>query len=83
MSATFTKQFLLPVLALMMLTDVATAQVEGTMPFMKSLPQVTYYNPAFKPEYRFSLACRDLLSLLSFPIMDLPTTTLSQSKTIH
>jgi hypothetical protein len=30
------------------------AQVEGTMPFMKSLPQVTYYNPAFKPEYRFS-----------------------------
>jgi hypothetical protein len=30
------------------------AQVEGTMPFMKGLPQVTYYNPAFKPEYKFS-----------------------------
>jgi hypothetical protein len=24
------------------------------MHFMRSLPQVTYYNPAFKPEYRFS-----------------------------
>jgi hypothetical protein len=30
------------------------SQVEGTMPFMKSLPQVTYYNPAFKPAYKFS-----------------------------
>ena len=30
------------------------AQVEGTMPFMTSLPQVTYYNPAFKPAYNFS-----------------------------
>jgi Family of unknown function (DUF5723) len=31
------------------------AQVEATMPFMKSLPQITYYNPAFKPEYKFSI----------------------------
>lgn len=30
-------------------------QVEGTMPFMQSLPQVTYYNPAFKPLYKFSI----------------------------
>ena len=30
------------------------AQVEGTMPFMTSLPQVTYYNPAVKPAYKFS-----------------------------
>ncbi len=31
------------------------AQVEGTMPFMSSLPQVSYYNPAFKPQYKFSI----------------------------
>jgi hypothetical protein len=31
------------------------AQVEGTMPFMTSLAQVTYYNPAFKSAYRFSI----------------------------
>lgn len=30
------------------------AQVESTMHFMKSLPQVAYYNPALKPAYRFS-----------------------------
>jgi hypothetical protein len=30
------------------------AQLEGTMPFMSSLPQVTYYNPAFRPAYKFS-----------------------------
>jgi Family of unknown function (DUF5723) len=30
------------------------AQMEGTMPFMTSLPQVTYYNPAVKPAYKFS-----------------------------
>ncbi|MGC4020838.1 MAG: DUF5723 family protein [Cyclobacteriaceae bacterium] len=30
------------------------AQEEGTMPFMMSLPQVTYYNPALKPYYKFS-----------------------------
>jgi len=29
-------------------------QVEATMPFMSSLPQVTYYNPAFRPAYKFS-----------------------------
>ena len=29
-------------------------QTESTIHFMKSLPQVTYYNPAFKPEYDFS-----------------------------
>ncbi len=47
---------LLPVqvFALLVLSFQLNAQVEGTMPFMKSLPQVTYYNPAFKPEYRFS-----------------------------
>ncbi len=33
----------------------AYAQMEGTMPFMSSLPQVSYYNPAFKPAYRFSV----------------------------
>lgn len=33
----------------------AIAQLEGTMPFMQSLPQVTYYNPAFKPAYKFSI----------------------------
>lgn len=32
----------------------AQGQVETTMHFMKSLPQVTYFNPAFKPEYKFS-----------------------------
>jgi hypothetical protein len=31
------------------------AQVEGTMPFMKSLSQVTYYNPAVRPAYRLSI----------------------------
>lgn len=30
------------------------AQTESTMHFMRSLPQVTYYNPAFKPDYQFS-----------------------------
>lgn len=35
--------------------SVSYAQVEGTMPFMSSLPQVTYYNPAFKPQYKFSI----------------------------
>jgi len=33
-------------------------QTEGTMPFMSSLPQVTYYNPAFKPKYNFSFGLR-------------------------
>ncbi|HYC86020.1 MAG TPA: DUF5723 family protein [Chryseosolibacter sp.] len=31
------------------------AQLEATMPFMSSLPQVSYYNPAFKPAYKFSI----------------------------
>jgi len=45
-----------PALAISFLffSNFALAQVEGTMPFMKGLPQVTYYNPAFKPEYKFS-----------------------------
>ncbi|MFM9840613.1 MAG: DUF5723 family protein [Cyclobacteriaceae bacterium] len=42
------------VFSLILTANSAWAQVEGTMPFMKSLPQVTYYNPAFKPEYKFS-----------------------------
>jgi Family of unknown function (DUF5723) len=49
-------QPLSPVLtfSFLLFASTAFAQVEGTMPFMKSLPQVTYYNPAFKPEYKFS-----------------------------
>lgn len=31
------------------------AQIESTMYFMSSLPQVTYYNPALKPAYKFSI----------------------------
>lgn len=42
------------IFSFMLLGNNAHAQPEGTMPFMKSLPQVTYYNPAFKPEYKFS-----------------------------
>ena len=44
---------LLPIL--LSITAKSLAQVEGTMPFMTSLPQVTYYNPAFKPAYKFSV----------------------------
>ncbi len=40
--------------SLLFVVNLAFSQVEGTMPFMKSLPQITYYNPAFKPEYKFS-----------------------------
>lgn len=40
--------------SLLFVVNLAFSQVEGTMPFMKGLPQITYYNPAFKPEYKFS-----------------------------
>ncbi|MCX8490767.1 MAG: DUF5723 family protein [Cyclobacteriaceae bacterium] len=43
------------VFSLVFFVHFAWSQVEGTMPFMKSLPQATYYNPAFKSEYRFSV----------------------------
>jgi hypothetical protein len=42
------------ILFLIFCSESIFAQVEGTMPFMTSLPQVTYYNPAFKPNYKFS-----------------------------
>src|SRR5258706_126099 len=42
------------ILLLIFCSESIFAQVEGTIPFMTSLPQVTYYNPAFKPSYRFS-----------------------------
>ncbi|HYG04339.1 MAG TPA: DUF5723 family protein [Chryseosolibacter sp.] len=49
-----TKVTILIALAVVFSTE-AIAQLEGTMPFMQSLPQVTYYNPAFKPAYKFSI----------------------------
>jgi hypothetical protein len=44
-------------LTLLLAAGIAPAfgQVEGTMPFMTSLPQATYYNPAVKPMYKFSI----------------------------
>ena len=42
------------IMTLLVSCSMGWAQPEGTMHFMKSLPQVTYYNPAFKPAYKFS-----------------------------
>jgi hypothetical protein len=53
--------FLIPLLLL--LVAKAFSQVEGTMPFMNSLPQVTYYNPAFKPAYKFSIGLPGISSM--------------------
>jgi Family of unknown function (DUF5723) len=47
--------FLISISSFIFFVSSTFAQVEGTMPFMKSLPQVAYYNPAFKPEYKFSV----------------------------
>jgi hypothetical protein len=47
------KSFLIIVSCL--LCNTLLAQVEATMYFMRSLPQVTYTNPAVKPAYKFSL----------------------------
>ena len=42
-------------LSLLALTESAFAQMESTMYFMNSLPQITYYNPALKSAYKVSV----------------------------
>jgi len=49
------KSLCLALLFTFALVITSKAQFEGTMPFMKSLPQITYYNPAFKPAYKLSI----------------------------
>lgn len=51
----FLSRILFVFLVVFFAVEKLAAQVEGTMPFMTSLPQVTYYNPAFKPSYKFSI----------------------------
>jgi hypothetical protein len=56
----YTLKFL-PVLLLV--ANSAFSQVEGTMPFMNSVQQVTAYNPAVKPAYKLSIGLPGISSV--------------------
>ncbi|MBI1768286.1 MAG: hypothetical protein HYR67_07920 [Bacteroidetes bacterium] len=45
---------IIPIILFGFIANKATAQNEGTLTFMNSLPQVVYSNPAIVPKYKFS-----------------------------
>jgi len=44
------------IVALLFMAEEAFSQVEATMPFMTTVAQSAYFNPAIKPRYNFSFA---------------------------